>query len=76
VVIGVGSTTTDVKLSTVEGGAPSSTNDMFNGRVIIFTSGALAGQATSISDYDGGSTTATVVALTGAPANGVTAVIV
>ncbi len=75
-VVGSGSTTTAVKFSTVEGGAPSSTNDFYNGRVIIFTSGALSGQATSISDYDGASTTATVVALTGAPANTVTAVIV
>ena len=74
-VVGVGSTTTAVVLSTVEGAAPSATNDFYNGRVIVFTSGALSGQATSISDYDGATTTATVVAVTGAPANAVTAVI-
>ena len=75
VVIGAGSTTTAVKLSTVNGAAPSATNDFYNGRVLIFTSGALAQQATSISDYDGATTTATVVALTGAPADTVTAVL-
>jgi hypothetical protein len=75
-VIGTGSTTTTVKLSTVEGGAPSSVNDFYNGRALVFTSGALAGQATTISDYDGASTTLTVVAVTGSAVNGVTAVIV
>lgn len=75
-VVGSGSTTVSVKLSTVDGVAPSAVNDFYNGRVLIFTSGALAGQATSISAYVGGTTIATVIALTGAPANGVTAVIV
>lgn len=75
VVIGVGSTTTAVKLSTVEGGAPNANDDFYNGRAIVFTSGALAGQAATIADYTGATTTATVAALTGAPANAVTAVI-
>jgi hypothetical protein len=74
--VGSGSTTTAVKFNTINGGAPSSVDDFYNGRVIVFTSGALAGQATSITDYTGATTTATVPALTGAPANGVTAVIV
>ncbi len=76
VVVDAGSTTTAVVFASVEGGAPSATNDFYNGRVIIFTSGALNGQATSISAYVGGTVTATVVALTGAPAQNVTAVIV
>lgn len=75
-VIGTGSTTTAIKLSTVEGAAPSSADDFYNGAVLIITSGALAGQRTSISDYTGATTTATVPALTGSPANGVTALIV
>lgn len=75
-VVGSGSTTTAVKFSTVEGTSPSSINDFYSGRVIIFTSGALAGQATSITSYTGSTTTATVPALTGSPANAVTAVIV
>ena len=49
----------------------SAVDDFYNGRVIIFTDGALAFQATSISDYDGGTKAVTVVALTNAPANGV-----
>jgi hypothetical protein len=75
VVVGTGSTTTAVVLSTVEGTTPSATDDYYNGRVMIFTSGALAGQATAITDYVGSTKTATVTALTGAPVNGVTAVI-
>ena len=75
-VVGTGSTTTAVKLSTVSGAAPSASNDFYNGRVLVFTSGTLAGQATSISDYDGATTTATVVALTAAPSNADTAVLV
>lgn len=46
------------------------TNDHYNGRTITFTSGALAGQSSSISDYDGASKNLTVVALTEAPAQG------
>jgi hypothetical protein len=74
-----GSTTTTVVMNAttgVDGAAPSGTNDFYNGRVIIFTSGALAGQATDITDYVGATQTLTVTALTGSPASGVTFVIV
>lgn len=74
-----GSTTTSVVLNAttgVEGAAPSSTNDFYNGRVIIFITGTLAGQATDITDYDGSTKALTVTALTGAPSSGDTAVIV
>lgn len=74
-----GSSTTSVVLNAttgIEGGAPSSTDDFYNGRVIIFITGALAGQATDITDYTGSSKTLTVTALTGAPSSGDTAVIV
>lgn len=74
-----GSTTTAIVMNAttgIDGGAPSATNDFYNGRTIVFTSGALAGQATSISDYVGATQTLTVAALTGAPASGVTFVIV
>jgi hypothetical protein len=79
VVIGSGSTTTSIVLNAstgIDGGAPSSTNDFFNGAVIIFTSGALAGQRTDITDYVGSTVTLTVTALTGAPSAADTAVIV
>lgn len=74
-----GGTTTAIVLNAttgIDGAAPSAVNDFYNGRVFIFTSGALAGQATSITDYVGATQTLTVVALTAAPASGVTGVIV
>jgi hypothetical protein len=54
------------------------TADHYNGRVVIFTSGVLAGQATSISDYAlaGGKGHFTVVAMTEAPGNNDTFIIV
>ena len=45
------------------------TNDHYNGRIITFTSGALAGQATTVTDYNGTTKAVTVVALTEAPAD-------
>ena len=75
VVVGTGSTTTTVKLSTVNGGAPSSVNDYYNDAAIIFLTGSLAGQRRTIMDYDGATTTATVTTLTAAPSNTDTAVI-
>jgi hypothetical protein len=74
-----GSTTTAVVLNAttgIEGGVPSATNDFYNGRVIIFITGTLAGQATDITDYVGSTKTLTVTALTSAPSSGDTAVIV
>lgn len=54
------------------------TADHYNGRIVIFTSGVLSGQATSISDYAiaGGKGHFTVVAMTEAPGNNDTFVIV
>lgn len=54
------------------------TTSHYNGRIIIFTTGALAGQATAISAYSniGGIGHFTVVAMTEAPANNDTFVIV
>ena len=78
-IVAAGSTTTAVVLNAttgIDGAAPSSVDDFYNGCVLIFTSGALAGQRTSVSDYTGSTKTLTVVALTGAPAAAVTAVIV
>lgn len=54
------------------------TADHYNGRIVIFTSGALVGQATDITDYAavGGIGQFTVTALTEAPANNDTFIIV
>lgn len=49
----------------------SAVNDFYNGRIITFKSGALAGQQREITDYVGATKTVTVAALTSAPANGV-----
>lgn len=54
------------------------TADHFNGRIIIWSTGALAGQATSITDYQlvGGKGKFTVVGMTEAPANDDTGIII
>ena len=54
------------------------TADHYNGRIVIFTSGVLAGQATDITDYAavGGIGQFTVTAMTEAPANNDTFIIV
>jgi len=54
------------------------TADHYNGRIVIFTSGVLAGQATDITDYAavGGIGQFTVTAMTEAPSNDDTFVIV
>jgi len=54
------------------------TADHYNGRIVIFTSGALQNQATDITDYElsGGEGKFTVTALTETPANDDTFVIV
>ena len=46
------------------------TDDHYNGRIIIWTSGVLTGQATDITDYDGTSKLLTFTAVTEAPSNG------
>lgn len=50
-------------------------NDIYIGRIIIFTSGAARGEATEITDYVGATGTLTVTALANAPAAGDTFVI-
>ena len=52
------------------------TNDHYNGRVVVFTSGDLAGQAKAILDYDGSAKALTTRAFTEAPGNGDAFVIV
>lgn len=54
------------------------TADHFNGRIIIWTTGALSGQATSITDYELANSKGkfTVVGMTEAPANNDTGIII
>jgi phage baseplate assembly protein W len=46
------------------------TDDHYNGRIVVFLTGNLAGQATDITDYTGATKLITMTALTEAPANG------
>lgn len=65
-------TTTAFKASDIT----EATDDHFIGRVVIFTSGALLRQASVITDYTGSTSVYTVAAMTEAPANSDTFVIV
>ena len=70
---------TGVTLSTTQmsaDGFTEATDDHFNGRVIIWTSGVLLGQATDITDYTGATQTFTFTAVTEAPSNNNTFVLV
>lgn len=60
-----GNSTTQFKTNLTE-----ATNDHYNGRNVIFRSGALIGQASDITDYDGGSKIIYVTALTEEPTAG------
>lgn len=66
-----GSTTTSIKTNLTE-----TQNDHFNDRQIVFTSGAQAGVAAAIADYDGATKALTISAIPAAPSNGDTFVIV
>jgi len=58
-------TTTTAVLSQVDGAAASSTNDVYNGRVLVFSApSTLKDQACTITDYDGATATATISAVT------------
>jgi hypothetical protein len=59
-----GSTTTTIVTNLTEG-----TDDHYNGRTVIFTTGTLAGQSASITDYNGTTKTLTVSTMTEAPSN-------
>lgn len=63
--VSTGSSTTLITTNLTE-----ATNDHYNGRIVEFTSGNLAGQVAQITDYNGTSKNLTVSALTEAPGNG------
>ena len=69
-------TTTAAQVDAVDIGSLEATDDHFNGRIIIFTSGALIFQATDITDYDGTNKRFTYTALTEAPADDDTFIVV
>lgn len=74
-----GSDTTHVVMNAstgIDGAVPSATNDFYNGAVLIFTSGTLAGQRTSVTAYVGSTQTLTITAVTGSVASGVSFILV
>jgi hypothetical protein len=75
-VVDAGSSTTALIMKSVNGAAADATDDHYNGRHVVFTSGALLLQAASITDYVGATKTATISAVTDTPAEDVTFVIV
>lgn len=76
IVTGTVSTTSSGTTSLVASALPSSVDDHYNGRVLIFTSGTLSAQATNITDYVGSTKTLTFTALSSAPQSGNTFIIV
>lgn len=77
VTFSAGGTTTTAVLNQVDGAAASSTNDVYNGRVLIFTApAALEYQVTDITDYVGSTKTATITAVTTGPGATATAIMV
>lgn len=71
ITIGSGSTTTRIATNLTE-----SASDHWKGGTLVFVSGTLSGQRTSITGYNGTTKELTVSALTQAPSNGDLAVIV
>jgi hypothetical protein len=67
-----GTPTTEV----IQTNLAEATDDHYIGRIVVFTSGDGAGQASDILDYAGGTGTITVTALTTAPAAADTFVLV
>jgi len=61
-----GSPTTAV-FDLVDSGAANTTDDQYNGRLLVFTDGALKGVVTDITDYAGSTTTATITAIPASP---------
>lgn len=67
VTFSAGGTTTTAVFDQVDGATASATDDVYNGRVLVFSApSGLKDQATSITDYVGATKTATIVAVTAA----------
>jgi len=71
-----GGTTTTAILGNVDGVAASSTDDVYNSRLLVFNAGTLGEQVCQITDYVGLTKTATISAVTTAVTSGHTAVLV
>ena len=74
VTFSAGGTVTTAVLNQVDGSAASSSNDVYNDRVLLFETGTLQYQISRISDYDGATKTATITQVTVGPGGSDTAV--
>lgn len=63
-------TATTLTTTTMSTDLTEATDDHYIGRAIVWTTGALAGQASDITDYDGSSKLLTFTAVTEAPSSG------
>ena len=71
-----GGTTITAILANVDGSAASSTNDVYNSRLLVFNAGTLDEQVCQITDYDGSTKTATISAVTTAVTSSHAAILV
>lgn len=62
-----GGSTTAAVLNLVDGAGSSSTDDQYNGRLLVFSNGTLKDVVTDITDYDGTTKVATITAIPFAP---------
>jgi hypothetical protein len=62
-----GGATTTAVFALVDGSAGSTTDDQYNGKLLVFTDGTLKGVVTDITDYTGSTTTATITGIPFAP---------
>ena len=62
-----GGSTTAAVLNQVDSAGADSTDDQYNGRLLVFSDGTLKDVVTDITDYDGGTVTATITAIPVAP---------
>ena len=76
VTFAAGGTTTTAVLATVDGATPSSTNDKYNGRTLIFSApSGLVDEGCTITDYDGTTKIATISQVTSAVGNTAVAIL-
>ena len=71
-----GGTTTTAVLGNVDGVAASTTDDVYNSRLLVFNAGTLNEQVCQITDYAGSTATVTITAVTTAVTSSHTAVLV
>ena len=75
-IVNAAATATTLTTTTMSTDLTEVTDDHYNGRILIWTSGVLINQATDITDYTGSTKLLTFTATTEAPGSGDTFIIV